>query len=234
MRRSYTRATVVSQGEGFGIALDDRPVRTPAGRPLVVTVRPLAEAMAAEWAVQADAIRPDSMPLTQLANTAIDRVAPNRAAIVAELVRYGQTDLVCYRAEATHDLVERQERLWQPIVDWASVNLGAEMVVTSGVVPVPQPDASLAILEKVIETYDDMRLTALQSTVSATGSLLLGLALIEGELGAEEVYVASQLDELFQSELWGEDDEAVSRRAALRKEVFAAARFLEFCAARDA
>lgn len=227
MKRSYTKAEVAEEAGGYTIKLDGRVVRTPAGSPLVTRSQPLAAAMAAEWAVQSDTVKPKTMPFTQLTSTAIDRVGPRRDAVIDELVAYGGTDLLCYRADSPQDLVERQERAWQPLVDWASVVLGAEMVVTSGVVPVSQPPATLARLRQIIEGYDVFRLTALQSAVAAMGSLLLGLALLEGRLGAEEAFAVSQLDELYQAELWGEDPEAAGRRQNVQEDIAAAARLLE-------
>lgn len=229
MKRFYSQVAVAESVDGFGVRLDGRDLRTPAGQPLRIASRQLAEAVAEEWQSQGETVRPESMPLMQLASTAVDRVAPNRAAIIDQLVGYGGTDLVCYRADSPRDLVERQERVWQPVVDWAAVGLGAELVVTSGVIPLAQPAETLERLRIIIEGYDDLRLTALQSAVAAMGSLLLGLALVEGELEAEEAFAASQLDELYEIEFWGEDEEARIRRDALRTDVASAARLLELC-----
>jgi chaperone required for assembly of F1-ATPase len=229
MKRFYTQAAAVEGQDGYTVTLDGKAVRTPAGHLLCVRNRALAEAIAAEWMAQGETVRPDGMPLTQLASTAQDRVIPKRAAIVAQLLNYAQTDLLCYRALEPSDLVARQDRLWQPLVDWVTATFGVEVSITQGVMPVPQPQPALATLEEVVGRYDDMRLTALQSAVAAMGSLLLGLALVEGRLSAEEAFVASQLDESYQIELWGEVAEAKPLREALRKDVAAAARFLELC-----
>ncbi len=229
MKKIYTHVAVAKTAEGFGIALDGRPLRTPGGRPLAVVHELLATAIAAEWAAQNEVILPETMPMTQLASTALDRVVPNRQAIIDQLVNYGGTDLLCYRAANPRDLTERQEDVWQPLVDWVSVDLGAELVVTSGVVPIAQPESSLAALRRIIEAYDDFRLAALQSAVAAMGSLILGLALTEGRIGADDAFRASQLDETYQIEFWGEDEEARLRREGLRKDVAAAAHFLELC-----
>lgn len=227
MKRFYSLAAVVQSDEGYTIALDGKTVRTPAGRVLTVRHAPLAEAIAGEWLAQGETIRPDSMPLSQLASTALDRVIPNRPAIVSQLVNYAGTDLLCYRAEGPRDLVERQERLWQPLVDWVTATFGVELRVTRGVIPVEQPEGTLRSLEEILGRYDDLQITALQSAVAAMGSLFLGLALVEGRLSAEESFAASQLDETYQIELWGEDAEAGRAREALRKDIASAWRFLE-------
>ena len=229
MKRFYSAVSVISAADGLTVALDGRAVRTPLGRSLAVGQSALAEALAAEWQAQGETIRPHTMPLTQLVSTAIDRVGPQRPAIIDELLNYAATDLLCYRAESPGDLVERQQSLWQPVIDWGAVELRAELIVTTGVVPVSQPFQSLARLREIVESHDSWRLTALQCVVAATGSLLLGLALVEGRLDAEQVFRASELDETYQIELWGEDPEASRRRRGLRDDVAAAARFLHLC-----
>lgn len=227
MKRFYTEAAVLSHDQGTAIGLDGKPVRTPAGRLLLVRPAALAEAIAAEWRAQGEDIDPHSMPLCQLASTALDRVGPNRAAIVAQLVNYARTDLLCYRAEGPEDLVERQTRMWHPLIGWVADTFGATLLITHGVIPVSQPSEALDNLERVVAGYDVHVLTALQSAVAAMGSLVLGLALVEGRLTAEDAFAISQLDETYQQELWGEDPEAVRARDALRQDIAAAARFLE-------
>jgi chaperone required for assembly of F1-ATPase len=233
MKRFYSQASVAQGDDGFTITLDGKTIQTPAGNRLLVQDAGLAEAIAGEWLAQGETIRPDCMPLTQLASTALDRVIPNRPVIIAQLVNYAATDLLCYRAEAPQDLVERQDRLWQPLVDWVSATFDVELRVTRGVIPVAQPEATLAAFAAFLERYDHLRLTALQSAVAAMGSLLLGLALVEGRLAAEEAFAASQLDESYQIELWGEDVEATRAREALRKDIAAASQFLELCVRKD-
>lgn len=228
VRRLYSAVSVSAGDGGFAIALDARPLLTPGRRPLRVPTLALAEALAGEWREQGEMIRPDSMPLNQLANTAIDRVEPERPAIIEGLLGYGGSDLLCYRAGEPRELVERQDRLWQPVVDWAAAELGAELRLTTGVLPQPQPAAALARLRALVGSLDLWPLTALQSAVAATGSLLLGLALVKGKLDAAAVHQASQLDELYQAERWGEDDEAVARRDALAGQVAAAETLLVF------
>ncbi|PKU21882.1 ATP12 family chaperone protein [Telmatospirillum siberiense] len=233
MKRFYTEAAVMPHGEGLAIALDGKAVRTPAGQLLLAGHADLAEAIAAEWRGQGEEILPHSMPLCQLLSTALDRVIPNRFVIVEQLMNYAGTDLLCYRAESPRDLVERQERVWQPLIDWVLVAFGVEMQVTRGVIPISQPTEAIAALENTVAGYDPLRLTALQSAVPATGSLVLGLALVEERLTAEEAFAISQLDETYQTELWGEDPEAARARAALRRDIAAASRFLELSVRKD-
>ncbi|HET8727246.1 MAG TPA: ATP12 family protein [Alphaproteobacteria bacterium] len=206
--------------------LDAKPLRTPARAPLVLPTRPLAEAIAAEWAAQEGQLRPGEMHRTQLAVTAIDRVAPNREAVIDEVTAYGGTDLLCYRAEAPLALAERQHAVWQPHLDWCAVAFDAPLAVTRGIIHRAQSEAALASLRRAVAAQDDLRLTALHTATVALGSLVLGLALIGRRIDAEEAFAASVLDEDFQIERWGEDAEAARRRAAIRAELAAIADFV--------
>jgi len=226
MRRFYEAATVEAVAGGFTVALDGKPVRTPAKAPLVVASRALAAAIAAEWQAQAGEVRPNALPLTRLASTALDLVAPRHAEIVAGIAKYAGTDLVCYRAAHPPELAERQARAWQPLIDWVAVRYDAPLEVTAGVVPLPQPEASLAALAACVTAYDAMTLTALHLATAACGSLVLALALHERRIDAETAFALSQLDESYEIEQWGEDAEQTQRRAALRDDILLAARFL--------
>ena len=226
-KRFYTQAQAVAGENGAVIHLDGKPVKTPGGRPLALPTLPLAEAIAAEWDGQDEMVVPATMPLTQLASTALDRVAPGRGHITAELMNYAGTDLLCYRAETPVDLATRQSRDWQPLLDWATLTLDAPLVVTSTVLAVAQPPQALAALERALGHFDVWRLTAVQSATSALGSLVLALALAEGRLTPTEAFALSQLEETYQIEQWGEDYEAADRRAALAADIAAAARLLE-------
>lgn len=225
-KRFYKQAATQEQPDGIAVTLDGRPVRTPAGTPLRLPAAALAEAVAAEWQAQGEHIRPDGMPLMQLAATALDRVAPNRAAVIEELLRFAGTDLLCYRAETAGELRDRQARVWQPVLDWAAERFQASLCVTHGIMPIAQPDDALAALRRALEGLDDWRLTALQAATAATGSLLLGLALIDGRLDAAQAFAAAQLDELYQAEMWGDDEEAEERRERLRLDIDATARLV--------
>ena len=232
-RRVYETVGVERTGDGFSVTLDGRPLRTPGGRPLRVAGGKLARAIADEWAAQEDRIRPQSMPLMSLAATALDRTSEERPQVIAAAAAYARTDLVCYGADAPPELVERQHRHWQPLLDWAAAALGARLTVTRGVVPVAQPEDAVAALTALLEDIDDHALTALAATTRATGSLVIGLALIWGRIDADAAFEAAHVDELHQSERWGDDALARARREAVRDEIVAAARFAALGGAGD-
>jgi chaperone required for assembly of F1-ATPase len=227
MKRVYKSVETRAVEGGWGVALDGRPLRTPAKRDLCVPSERLAAAIAAEWDAQDPEINPDTMPLTRLAATAIDRTGEKRGEIVAEIGAYAGTDLVCYRAAHPPTLAARQEATWQPLLDWAAGRYDAGLAVTSGVLPTPQSPTSLRAYAAAVAALDDFRLTALQSATAACGSLVIALALYEGRIEADAAFAASQLDETFQIEAWGEDAEATQRRALLAEDIKAAAQFFE-------
>lgn len=226
MRRFYRRADILPAEGRYGLVLDRKPVRTPGKRDLTVPTAGLAQAIAAEWNAQAADIRPAEMPLTQIANTAIDRVGPKRALVVRQVAEYAGTDLVCYRAPRPPELSARQQAVWQPLVDWAGLRYEAPLEITAGVIPVAQPAASLQALAAAVGGHDDFTLAALLVATTACGSLVIALALAEERLAAAEAFAASQLDESFQIEAWGEDPEQTERRHALANDIAAAAQFL--------
>jgi chaperone required for assembly of F1-ATPase len=226
MKRVYKTVEARPAEGGWGVALDGRPLRTPAKRELTVPSAPLAAAIAAEWDAQHSEIQPLTMPLTRLAATAIDRTVEKRGEIVSEIANYAATDLVCYRATHPPALAARQEAIWQPLIDWAAGRYDAGLAVTVGIIPTAQSPASLRAYAGAVDALDHFRLTALQAATTACGSLIIALALYEGRLDAEAAFAASQLDETFQIEAWGEDAEAAKRRAALAEDISAAARFL--------
>ncbi|WP_299439459.1 ATP12 family chaperone protein [uncultured Rhodospira sp.] len=222
-RRFYSAATPAPlEGGGHGVFLDGRPVRTPSRGPLTLPTAALAEAVAAEWAAQGESVDPHSMPLTQLANTALERVVLGRAPLLAEVVRYVDADMLCYRAEGPPDLVALQRQSWQPLLDWANETLGASMAVTHGVMPVRQPDATVAALRGALEVLDDWAFTAAQCAAGATHSVVLALALVSARVDAETCFALSRLDETWQMERWGEDREALKAREAVRRDLVAA------------
>jgi chaperone required for assembly of F1-ATPase len=230
MKRLYREVAVTAERDGFGLALDGKRVNTPAGAALVVRPRALAEAIAEEWSAQGERVVPETMKLMQFAVTALDRVVPARAAVIEQLVSYGETDLLCYRAAEPADLVDRQVAMWQPLLDWAGLRFGAELTAIAGLMPQPQPAGALDALRAALAPVDALGLTGLLAAAGAAGSLILALALQEGRLSAEEVWALSQLDETFQIERWGEDEEAAARRAALRADLVVAGRFLALAA----
>ena len=225
MKRFYRDATVAPGEDGYSVTLDGKPLRTPGKAELRVPSRALAEAIAAEWRAQVGEVRPQNLPLTRLANTALDLVTPRRAQIVAEIANYAGTDLLCYRAEHPPELVARQARIWQPLLDWAAERY-APLSVTAGVLPCAQPVESLAAFTAAVEAFDAMRLAALHLATAACGSLVLALALAEMRLDPESAFAAAQLEESFEIERWGEDAEQTRRRAALQDDIALAARFV--------
>ena len=226
-RRFYREAATVADGDNWRIALDGKVVKTPARNPLLLPIRALAEAIAAEWNAQETKVKPDTMPLMQLASTAIDRVAPDRDRIIAETAGYAATDLICYRAEAPADLVTRQAAAWDPLIDWLRERYDVSLQVASGVIAILQSDQALAALTRAVAAQANLRLTALAVMTGAAGSLAIGLAVLEGRINPETAADAAQLDELFQAERWGIDPEAEKRRAIQKADLVAARRFLD-------
>jgi chaperone required for assembly of F1-ATPase len=229
-RRFYREAAAVPDGDTWRIALDGKMVKTPARNSLVLPTRALAEAIAAEWAAQDTKVKPDTMPLMQLASTAIDRVAPDRERIIAETAGYAATDLVCYRAEGPAELVARQDAAWDPLIDWLRERYDVSLQVAAGVMAIPQSEQALVALTRAVAALDDLRLTALGVMTGSAGSLAIGLAVLEGQIRPEEAAEVAQLDELFQAERWGIDPEAEKRRAAQKADLVAARRFLDLLA----
>jgi chaperone required for assembly of F1-ATPase len=182
--------------------------------------------MAAEWEAQQGEIRRETMPLTRLAGATIDRSAAQRDAVVRRVAHYAGTDLVCYRATHPPTLAARQQAVWQPLIDWAAERYNAPLTITTGVIPASQSAESLAAFTGAVAEHDNFSLTALHAATAACGSLVLALALLEGRLDADQAFAASQLDESFQIEAWGEDAEQAERRAALAAEIVAAAWFI--------
>ena len=231
MRRLYQTASARAEAGEYGVALDGKPMRSPAGKPFLLPTASLAEAIAAEWQGQGEQVKPATMPLMQLAATAIDRVADTAEATVKAMAGFAATDLVCYRADSPRSLFQRQEQLWQPLVDWARLQYDAPLIVVTGIMPRPQPPEALRAIEAAVGALEPFRLTALASATGAAGSVVLGLALLEGRLSAAEVYELSVLDETYQIERWGVDEEAARRQADLRDEIEAAERFLALLSA---
>ncbi|MFM9827741.1 MAG: ATP12 family chaperone protein [Sphingomonas sp.] len=226
MKRFWTTASVEAAQGGYGIALDGRPVRTPGRRLLIVPQARLAAALADEWRAVEGEINPGAMRLTGLANAAIERIAPNPAAFAAPLAAYAESDLLCYRADGPPALVERQAAAWDPLLAWARTRYDVAFVVTSGIIHCPQPPEMLARLAAATAARAPFELAGLAPIVTITGSLVAGLALIEGAASAEAIWRAAQVDEDWQIEKWGDDDIAVQARMAHRAEFDAACRFL--------
>jgi chaperone required for assembly of F1-ATPase len=223
MKRFYKEVTVTDGP--YQILLDGRPVKTPMRAALALPTKALGEAVAAEWRSQGDEIDPHSMPLTKLANTAIDRVAGHEAAVIDQIMGY-TTDLLCYRAGHPAALVARQSAEWDPILAWAGESLGAHLEARTGIVHFAQPPEAVAALRLAVAAYDPAVLAALHHTATILGSLVLALAMAAGRLTAAEAFALSQLDDRFQVEQWGVDCEAAARAAALAADLAATERFI--------
>lgn len=212
-KRFYTTAGITSAPDGFGIVLDDKPIRTPSGRPLLAPTREIAEAIAAEWAAQTDIINPMTMPLTRLANSVIEAVADRVEAVVDDVAKYFESDLLFYRAGHPDSLVEREARHWDPVVFWAAETLGAHFILAEGIMHVRQPDQAVAAARSALP-LEPWRIAALHVVTTLTGSALLALALLHGRLDEDQVWSAAHVDEDWNSEQWGVDEEVTARRAA--------------------
>lgn len=226
-RRFWKAASVEAEGGGWQVLLDGRPIRTPGKLPLVMPTRALAQAIAAEWDAQADVIDPNTMPLTRAANSAVEKVTPQFAAVADMLAGYGGTDLLSYRASGPATLAERQAAGWDPLIDWAARALRAPLKITEGVIPVAQDAGALARLRARLDALTPWQLTALHDLVTLPGSLILGLAVLEGRLDADAAHALSRIDETFQAERWGRDDEAEATAAARLDAMRVAARLLD-------
>jgi chaperone required for assembly of F1-ATPase len=222
-RRFYTSATVT---EDLGIALDGRPVKTPLRSPLRLPTLALAEAVAAEWAGQGAEIKPATMIMTKLANTAIDRVGPDRGRIEAEVLDFANSDLVCYRADRPPDLVQRQRSLWNPVIDWAHTALDAPFEVTEGIVHRPQPKQAIAAFALALKDLSDFELAGFHSIMTLTGSALTAMMLARQAAVPESAWLAAHADEDYQIQHWGQDAEAQAKRALRYTEFMACCRFM--------
>ncbi len=227
MKRFYKEVSARSAGDGYQILLDERPVKTPARNALAVPTERLGQAIAEEWRGQGEEIDPRSMPLTGLANAAIDRVAPDKAAFAEGLARYGESDLLCYRAEAPSGLVSRQAELWDPPLAWARRRFDIDFEIVEGIMHRPQPANTVEQLGRAVAARDAFELAALSPLVTIGGSLVLVLALIEDEISFETAWSAATLDEQWQLEQWGADAEAEKALDARRRDFEAAYRFLK-------
>ncbi len=223
MKRFWTEVSV----DAREVRLDGRPVRTPGRVPLVLPTDALAEAVAGEWRGVGAAIDPRAMPLTGLANAAIDRVAPDPAAFAAGLSAYGESDLLYYRALSPDALIARQQAAWDPWLDWARTRYDVHFETTAGVMHRAQPPATLARLAEAVTALDPFGLAGLSPVVTITGSLILALALAEAAMTPDAVWAAARVDDDWQAEQWGEDALAAQATAAQKRDFDTAVRFLE-------
>jgi chaperone required for assembly of F1-ATPase len=219
MKRFYKDVSVAAQDGGFAVLLDGRSVKTPRGNGLILPTEKLATAVAAEWQGQGEEIVATSMPLLRLANTVIDGVAANRDEVIGAVLRFGENDLICYRAHQPPELLARQAAGWDPLLDWVAQKHGARMQVAEGLTHVDQPPESLTALRHALGNYDAFTLGALHVIASITGSTVLALAVADGFLSGAQAFQLSRIDETYQAEKWGEDAEAAKRAAALAHEL---------------
>lgn len=229
IKRFFKEAGVLEKDGGFGLALDGRAYRTPAKAPFILPTRAMAEAVATEWNAAGEKIFPELMPFTIHAATAIDRVAPQRDAVIDELAAYAGTELMCYRADGPSELIERQSQGWDPVLAWARAEHGLHFNLAEGIVHVAQPDETLARAKALLSALSDFELAAMHTLISSSGSFTLGLAVQVGYLTAAEAFKLAFLDELYQTEVWGEDEEAAERRTGLIEGLENAAQFMSFC-----
>ena len=228
-KRFYKEAAAAPTEGGYGIVLDGRSINTPAKRPLVAPSRPLAEAIAAEWANQGETIDPATMPLTKLVNTAIDGVAAQMADVEAEVAKYAASDLICYRAGEPESLAAAQCAAWDPLVAFARDKLGAKLALAEGVKFIEQPQEALDDIARVLREHvgegasAPLRLAALHVMTTLTGSAVIALATALREIDAAKAWDAANVDEDWQMRAWGADAEAMARRAARYRELEAAA-----------
>ncbi len=217
-KRFWDAAVAAEAGRGFTVHLDNRPLRTPAKAEFLVPTMALARSVAAEWDAQNDVIDPLTMPFTRSSNAAIDKVQPQFDEVAALVSDFGNSDLLCYRATEPEGLVERQAQAWDPLLKWADTEYGANLVLASGLVHVKQPGESVDRLGRIVRQLGSFELTALHDLVSLSGSLVIGLAALRNAFDIDDLWRRSRVDEDWQTEIWGEDEEALeegeSRRSA--------------------
>lgn len=226
MKRFWKAVAIVPEDGGWGIALDGRPVCTPQRAPLAVASAALAEAIAAEWRDVGETIDPAAMPMTGLANAAIDLADPDLAAFAEPVAAYAKSDLFCYRDARDAALQAEQAAAWNPLLAWAEARYGIEFALTQGVLPIDQPEPTIAALRDAVLAQNHWRITALTPLVTIGGSLVAGLALVENTCDANTLWEAVSLDELYQERRWGADAEAQKARAVKQRDWDNAARFL--------
>jgi chaperone required for assembly of F1-ATPase len=229
MKRFYKTATTGELNGAYTVLLDERPIKTPAKAELLLPTVKLASAIAEEWASQEDTVKPFTMPSMRYAATAIDRVVPQRNAVIEEISGFGDTDLVCYRASYPSTLVDIQNDAWNPIVEWIAKTHDVQLKVTEGVGYVQQEATALERMKSVIQAQSDLQLAAIHDVVNLTGSLVITLAVVAREVDAEKAFDISEIDETHVIEQWGEDAEQTKRRNNNKDSLVAAVKFLELC-----
>lgn len=217
-KRFYKQADIAKKGDSFTITLDDRVLNSPMKAGLLIKSHELALAIAKEWQEQGEYLNTDTMIYTKLANTALDRVAPRRAIIIDEVISYAGTDLICYRAVEPLSLISKEEKSWDPILEWFKNSHNINLKTGAGIMHVAQDNGELQKLTAFYGRYDEFTLTAIHNMTTLLGSALLPLALLMGEWSADDIWRAAHIEEDFQIERWGGDEEAEQRRAKRRAE----------------
>lgn len=229
LKRFWHGVTVTPCDGGFTVMLDQRRVKTPGKALLVVPTAAMAQAIAAEWQAQSGPVRPETMPCTRAANSALEKVMPQFHEVVGLLAAYGASDLLCYRAPGPLELSLRQAEAWDPMLDWAAAALNAPLLTAEGIVHVAQPAASVARLHGLIAAMTPFQIAAFHDLVSLSGSLVLAFAVTQEKLTPQQAWDLSRIDETYQSELWGVDEDAASLAETKRQAFHHAARFWALC-----
>ncbi|AXT35304.1 ATPase [Phaeobacter sp. LSS9] len=227
-KRFWKTVSVAETENGFAVELDGRRVKTPAKAALAVPGRDMAEAIAAEWEAQTESVDPSTMPVTRSANAAIDKVSHQHGEVSDMLSDYGDSDLLCYRAEMPAELVQRQAEIWDPALEWAAETLGARLEPRSGILHAPQNPEALARLRGLVHEMTPFQLAAFHDLVAMSGSLVLGFAAAKGWRPADQIWEMSRLDELWQEQQWGQDEEAQATADLKRRAFLHAKRFYDF------
>lgn len=231
-KRFYKNVDVVELASGkWQVRLDGRPAKTPAGGPLDLPTQALAQAIAAEWDAQAGEVRPETMPLTRLANTANDRVAAQRQTAIAELMRFVANDLLCFRAPEPERLVNLEDAAWDPLLEWFAGQYGVGLKTRAGIAPVQQDPDDLGTLESFVLRFDDFALTGIVASAQLLGSAVLALGLFERRIDADQAIAAADVDTAYQQQVWGEDPELTARNHKRLNELSVIAQFLDLARA---
>ncbi|MEP3346734.1 MAG: ATP12 family protein [Litoreibacter sp.] len=229
-KRFWKATTADKVDGGYTVHLDGRPVRTPAKTLVVVPTQSMADAMRDEWEAQDEKIDPLTMPVTRAANAALDKVSTQHAEVVEMLAAYGDSDLLCYRADSPEALVAQQATGWDPLIDWAATELKAPLKLRTGIMHEPQDPQSIQVLQALVAELDPFRLTAFHDLVAITGSLILGLAITRGRLDAQTAWDLSRIDEEWQIAQWGRDEDADAQAGKKKEDLLRAAVFFSLCA----
>lgn len=228
-KRFWKEAKAAEVSGGFRVELDGRPVKTPAKTEVILPSLALAEAVAAEWDAQQGEVDPTAMPFTRMSNSALDKVASQHSEVAAMLAEYGGSDLLCYRASSPQELIDRQAALWDPLLDWAAAQFGGRLTVASGVMHVAQDQTVLDAMAQPLHDMDSFRLAAFHDLVGISGSLVLAYAAMHNHCGIDAIWDLSRIDETWQEEQWGIDEEAAEQAAVKKSELLHAKQFLDLC-----